>query len=176
MAKAGNTDRHTQGSKAGMVLLRIALGLFFAHSAAMKFRDPIAFSDDLRTATTSGGTLVAGNALPGFAAFLQQTISPNAEAAAWVIMIAQAVIAALFMLGLLTRLAALIASGSSLLVLLATAAYVPASLVAPHVGVPSPVLHAGIFLVALALLVSAAGRTFGLDYYLARRTRLKLLW
>lgn len=169
MAKgsAGGGDRHPQASIAGVVLLRFFLGFFFLYVAAVKLMHPQAFIDSLHGVLAPGGQFVTGDvAWPAFTHFLKTTVYTHLAAWAWLIMLGEGMVGVLFLLGFLTRLAAL--GGLAL-----STAYLLSTL---HLTASDWGVNAAFVAMNLAVLIAAAGRTWGLDALLARRTRVKLLW
>ena len=169
MAKntAGSGGGHAQASIAGMVLLRIFLGAFFLYIVFTdKIGNPGAFTHQLAEWTRSGGLFVAGNQWPAFGTFLAKTVYPNAQAVAWLLIFSELLVGAMLLVGLLTRLAGLGALVLSTLYTLATF-HLPAEFWGNGLA----------FAVAsLAVIIAAAGRTWGIDAFIAQRTKVKLLW
>ena len=171
MAKGGG-DRHQQLCTYGMALIRVFLGLCFilySINALMTIHKYIA---SLSAATSAQGVLVKWSINAGYAGFLQHVVQPNVQTVTWGILIASLLVGVLLLIGLLTRLAALLAMPITLLFLLATwcsPAVAPWQL-ATFTG------HFAFLLMELVVLVSAAGRTFGIDNLLARQAKYNILW
>jgi thiosulfate dehydrogenase [quinone] large subunit len=169
MAKAsagGGGDRHPQASIAGMVIVRLFVGAFFLYAAYTKLADPAAFIHALARETAEGGSYIVHAAWPGFADFLRQTVAPHATLFGWLVMIGECLAGGLLFLGLLTRLAAVIA-------ILLSATYLLATL---YSSAASWGINAAFLTMEVAVLVAAAGRTCGIDRVLARHARVKLLF
>jgi uncharacterized membrane protein YphA (DoxX/SURF4 family) len=169
MAKnaAPGPDNHQKTCIAGMVMMRIYMGAFFLFSViADKLQDPAAFIRHLYAWTSHGGLFVAGNVWPDYARFLVTSVHPNANAFGWLIITGELVVGIMLLFGLLTRLAGFGA-------LLLTGAYLLATL---HKATEVWALNATFLLMALAVIIAAAGRTWGVDAFIARRTKLKLFW
>jgi thiosulfate dehydrogenase [quinone] large subunit len=169
MAKSsgGGGDRHQQASVAGMVLIRIFLGLFFLyHVLAEMLADPAGFIAAFRELTGPSGQYVVTNEWPAYAEFLSLVVSPHAQLVGWLIVTGELLFGIMLLIGLLTRLAALGTLAISLFFLLATlwvSGYIWG-------------MYAALIAMEVAVIIAAAGRTWGLDALIARRTRLKLLW
>jgi uncharacterized membrane protein YphA (DoxX/SURF4 family) len=153
---------------AGMVIVRLFLGGYFLFVGLQKALAPKAFTAFLASATQAGTpeSFVDHNAWPAYAHFLSNTVHPHVGSMAMLLIVVELTLAVLFLVGLLTRGAALAAMGLNTAYLLATLYINPYSL-----G-----LNLACLAMALAVLVAAAGRTWGLDALLAARTRVKLLW
>ncbi len=169
----GGGDKDPQASIAGMVLVRLFLGGFFIYMSLAALSSPDVFVSQVRVATSVNGMFFTGNVWPEFAGFLARVVSPQAVLFAWLVMLGEFALGVLFLLGLLTRLAALLAIVCNGLFLLATL----------HIGVGHDEinaynlgLNAGFLAMELAVLIAAAGRTWGLDRLIARKTKIKLLW
>lgn len=160
-------DRHPQGSIAGMVMIRLFMGAFFLYGAlADKLSNPAKFISYLSDMTGSGGDFIRDNQFPAFARFLENTVHPNANAFGWLIITAELVLGIMLVAGLLTRLAGFGA-------LLLSGAYLLATL---HLSASRWAINMAFVVMAVAVIIAAAGRTWGVDAFIARRTRLKLLW
>ena len=127
---------------------------------------PRDFQQMIASATGIKGSFVLWSAWQPFSDFLVKSVHPNAEAFAWVLILLSLLAGALLLVGFLTRLAAIFACCVSLFFLLATWA-------APA---PNFSFHAALLCMEWAVLIAAAGRTFGFDRLLARRTKVKILW
>jgi uncharacterized membrane protein YphA (DoxX/SURF4 family) len=140
-------------ARAALVFLRLFLGGIFLLAAWSKFQGtaPPAVTDLLAAAPRE-------TAFPFYQELFEPVRSPAAvsSAFAW----AQLLLGTTLVLGLLTRLSAVLA-----LVL------------AIHSVLATGTLHeVGYGAIAIGLLIGAAGRTFGLDQLLARRWPRSPLW
>src|SRR3954462_15451513 len=126
-------------ARAGLVVLRIYLGLVFLTAALLK-----AQTDYLS---------VPVNGHPFYRALVQQLVLPNASVFVALVTWAGLLVGICLILGLLTRLASAFAMALSLNDMFAKGAWfwTPSSSDAAYTAI------------ALALLIGAAGRTFGLD-------------
>ncbi|HEX2949832.1 MAG TPA: TQO small subunit DoxD [Armatimonadota bacterium] len=167
MAKTGGGgDRHQQSSVAGIVLLRFFLGAFFLYEAITRLTEAKIFIAQIQKVTLMHGSFLTWGAGGGFTVFLQHTVHPHAAQFAWFIMLGGALAGVLFLFGFLTRLASLIAIPISLFFLLATL----------HGPTPYFGCNAAFLVSELAVMIAAAGRTWGIDALLARNTKVKILW
>lgn len=151
---------------AGMVLIRVFLGAFFLYAVSSKVVDPTRFVHALHDMTIARGDFVLGNNFPIAAHFLTHTVAPHAELFAWLVIAGEAIVGILLVIGLLTRAAALAGLAMNIPYLLATM----------HLGAANMGVNAGFIAMELAVLIAAAGRTWGIDSVLAKRTRVKLFW
>ena len=148
-------------ARAALVLLRVYLGVVFLLDGVPKIRDD--FTPRLVGFIRNVG-LERGHLF--YQEFLRSVVLPNAELFARLVSWGELVVGALLVLGLLTRLAA---AGAMLLAV--------SSMFAHGAWFWTPSSNdAGFSLIALALLVGAAGRTLGLDRFLARRRPRSALW
>ncbi|HEY3417977.1 MAG TPA: TQO small subunit DoxD [Armatimonadota bacterium] len=168
MAKGGapTGGGHAQISIAGIVLIRLFLGGLFLYNGIWDVLRNTNFLLQLRAATADGGEFILGNTLPAFSTFLSHTVHPHYQMFGWVLIVGELLIGVLFLFGLLTRLAALLAIPFSLFFLLATL----------HTGSTSLGTHGSLLAMELAVLIAAAGRTWGLDSLLAKRTKVRIFW
>lgn len=148
-------------ARGALVLLRLYLGAIFLVAVTPKLRTDFAprFNGMLEKVA-----LVDGH--PFYQLFVRQVVQPHAAVFAAILPCAELLIGVALVLGLLTRLAA---AGAILLLLnylLAKGAWF---------WYPSS-NDAAFILIALALLIGAAGRTRGLDALLARRWPRGVLW
>ena len=103
---------------------------------------------------------------PGFyQAFLKSTVLPHKELFAALVAWGELLVGAALLLGLTTRLAALAALAMNANYLLAQGAQ--------WLG---PNVNAAFLFAALVILLGAAGRAFGVDYFLARKWPRSPLW
>lgn len=168
MAKsAPGPDNHPKASIAGMVMVRIFMGAYFLYSAiSEKLGNPAGFIKQLSDWTAHNGLFVYNNVWPAYGHFLANSVHPNANAFGWLIITGELVVGIMLLFGLLTRLA-----GAGALLL--TGAYLLATL---HLRTEAWSLCAAFVVMALAVIVAAAGRTWGVDAFISRRTKLKLFW
>lgn len=148
-------------ARAALVILRIYLGMVFVLAALPKLQE------DFTPALVSflqNVALVKGH--PFYRDFAQQVVLPNASFFAALVTWGELLVGIALILGLMTRLAS--AAG-----LLLAINY----LFAKGAWFWTPSSNDAAFLaIFLALLIGAAGRTFGLDAYLARRWPRSPLW
>lgn len=142
-------------ARAALVFLRLFLGGIFLLAAWGKLQGSAApaFADLL-------AGVPKGTAYPFYQEFFGPALARNpgsfGAAVAW----AQLLVGATLVVGLLTRLSAIVAL-----------------LLAVHSVLATGMLHdAGYGAIAIGLLIGAAGRTFGLDQLLARRWPRSPLW
>ncbi len=169
MAKnaAGGGGGHAQASIAGIALLRIFLGAFFLYIVfTEKIGNPAGFTRDLADWTARDGLFVVGNQWPAFGRFLTSSVHPNAQAVAWLLIFTELFAGAMLLVGLLTRLAGFGALVLSVLYTLATF-HLPAEFWSNDLAYAA---------ISLAVIIAAAGRTWGIDAFIAQRTKVKLLW
>ncbi|MHB9025712.1 MAG: TQO small subunit DoxD [Armatimonadota bacterium] len=168
MAKGGasSSGGHAQASVAGIVFIRLFLGAFFLYSGIWDVLRHEGFLVGLREATARGGQFIVHNYWPAFATFLTRTVHPHSDLFGWALIVGELVLGVLFLFGFMTRLAALIAIPFSVFFLLATL----------HTESLSLGTHGSLLAMEIAVLISAAGRTWGLDSLLARRTKVRIFW
>jgi uncharacterized membrane protein YphA (DoxX/SURF4 family) len=162
---------HPNSTVAGLVLTRLFLGAFFLAAGILQLAHMREFAGTVREATLPGGALIAGNKLAFVSATLTRLVAPRATGVAWAIVVLMLVVGALLLVGLCTRLAGLIALGMTAIYLLA-AWHIPAGLLEVEP------LGAGLALLVMefAVIASAAGRTFGLDAAVSKKSKNKLFW
>ncbi len=174
MAKSGGGGgQRPQAAMAAMVLVRICLGAFWLYYGYALLRVRVEVVSLLKQATAANGAFVQGAAWDRYAAFLRHTIAPHAQVYAYVLMICALLAGLLLLVGLLTRLGALLAIAMSLFFLCLLWTDAP-----PHnFGDVSAVWSYGMpLLMACAVFIAAPGRVWGFDALLARKTKYKLLW
>lgn len=171
MAKCGG-DGHFQSSARGLALVRIFLGAFFLFEGITKLMEQKQFIKLLASETLPYGSFVMGSMWQWFDGFLIKTVHPNATLVGWIFMIAAVLIGLFFLAGFLTRLAALLAIPITLFYLFATWK----GLAPPFGNYPPLVVHVAFLVMEIGVFIAAAGRTWGVDAYLARKTKVKLLW
>jgi len=161
----------------GMACLRIFLGLFFLLAAIAKVCPPAempvtsapaenifspdAFIDELAVATGPHGDFSSpDNALPAYARFLRETVHPNAQQFGQLLIIGEAAVGILLLIGFLTRVAAGVAILISIAYLLATMHLFP------PVGLAA---NAAFLVMEGVVLASNAGHVAGLDGRLGKK-------
>jgi thiosulfate dehydrogenase [quinone] large subunit len=148
-------------ARAALVLLRIYLGVVFLLAALPKLsRDftpaLVGFLEEV--ALTKGH--------PFYHEFVRQVAMPNAAVFAWLVTWGELAVGVLLILGLLTRLSAMVALLLALNYMLAKGAWFWTA----------SSTDAAFAVISLALMVGAAGRTLGVDSFLARRWPRSPLW
>jgi thiosulfate dehydrogenase [quinone] large subunit len=148
-------------ARAALVILRIYLGVIFVLAALPKLRED--FTPSL-VGFLQGVALLKGH--PFYRELVQQVVLPNASLFALLVTWGELLVGVSLILGLLTRLASAIGLLLAVNYMFAKGAWfwTPSSNDAAFVAI------------FLALLIGAAGRTFGLDAYLARRWPRSPLW
>ncbi len=177
-AKSGGGDSGGGGGASapksglvGLALGRIFLGGFFLYSGILNIYLFAGFTAALRTATTRSGDYVAGNYVDGYANLLNNAINPHPDIAAMCIIGLELLVGALLLFGLLTRLAAGIAIVMNICYLLAQA----------HIGttvlqVEFAWINGAFIMLELAVILGAAGRMWGIDSKLARKSGGGFFW
>jgi uncharacterized membrane protein YphA (DoxX/SURF4 family) len=173
MAKSGGGDKHQQLCVAGMVLLRFFLGAFFLIDSIGKLGAMDLYIRLFSNATLLRGIFVANSAWGGFSAFLVRVVHPHAAMFAWIILLLGALTGLLLIAGFLTRLAALFALAISAFFLCASWAGPGPGHFGDHTAFQT---YLTFIVIEIAVLIAAAGRTWGFDALLAKRTKVKLLW
>ena len=159
----GTRDRPDLGARARGTLaaLRIYLGLIFLIAVVPKFSGDFA---PRLSGFLSSVSLTQTH--PFYRAFLTTTVMPHLRVFAWLVKGGELLVAVSLIAGLATRLGALVALALTLNYMFAKGAWF---------WFPSS--NDGAFAVlALALIIARAGRTCGLDSYLARRWPRGPLW
>lgn len=148
-------------ARGALVLLRVYLGTIFLVAALPKLQWD--FTPGLIGFVQTVG-LQAGH--PFYHTFLQRVVLPNAPVIAGLVGWAELLVGVTLVLGLMTRLSASLALVLTLNYMFAKGAWpwTPSSNDAAFVTI------------ALALLIGAAGRTLGLDAFLARRWPRAPFW
>lgn len=166
MAKSGGGGSNARANVVGMVLVRIFLGVIFLAEGIARLTAQREFSAFLQKTTAAGGAYLRTSAWDGYANFLLHTVHAHIALFTWMLILGGLLAGALFLLGLLTRLAAILAMLMSFFFLFAVW------------GGPMPYWssHAALLIMALATLIAAPGRTWGIDAIIARRTKVKILW
>ena len=148
-------------ARGALVLLRVYLGAVFLVAALPKLQQ------DFTPGLTGFVQQVAlQKAHQFYRPFLEQVVLPNAPVFAALVTWAELLVGVTLVLGLLTRFSAAVALVLTLNYMFAKGAWfwTPSSNDAAFVAI------------ALALLIGAAGRTLGLDAFLARRKPRSPLW
>jgi uncharacterized membrane protein YphA (DoxX/SURF4 family) len=146
-------------ARAALVLLRVYLGVVFLVAAVPQIRDDAPLATSTRDVAVEQGPRF-------YREFARAVVVPNADLFARLLPWVEMGIGVLLVLGLLTRVAA---AGAMLLAV--------NSMFAKGEWFWSPSSSDAAFsLIALALLLGAAGRTLGLDRLLARRRPRSALW
>ena len=148
-------------ARAALVLLRVYLGVVFLISAVPKLRGD--FTTGL-TAFLEHRAMEQSH--PFYRVFLQEVVLPNTGLFAALVTWGELLVGVLLILGLITRLSATVA-------LLLTLNYMFAKGAWPWTPSSNDAAFAAI---SLALVIGAAGRTFGLDSMLARRWPRSPFW
>ena len=149
-------------SRALLVVLRLYLSVVFLVAAWAKVSDMEAWAARFDNVLTSPPF----NPQSFYLGFFQNVVLPNAELFAYLTAYGELLVGLALLLGLCTRLASV---GAMLLL----ANYLFAK------GLPfwiSSSNDAPMFFIALVLLLGAAGRSFGLDHFLAKRWPRMPLW
>jgi thiosulfate dehydrogenase (quinone) large subunit len=145
-------------ARAALAILRVYLGVAFLLSALPKFeRDPkpelIGFLQN-----------ALERAQPFYQEFVRGVMLPNAGAFAALIAWGELIVGVTLILGVLTRFSAALALVLALNYLFARGAWSPNSYDAACVAI------------SVALIIGAAGRTWGLDALLAKRRPRSVFW
>jgi thiosulfate dehydrogenase [quinone] large subunit len=148
-------------ARAALALLRVYLGAVFLISAIPKLRGD--FTPGLR-AFLEGTALERSHVF--YRGFLQDVVLPNPQLFAALVTGGELLVGVLLILGLMTRLSA---AGALLL----TLNYMFAKGAWPWTPSSNDAAFAAI---SLALVIGAAGRTFGLDSMLAKRWPRSPFW
>ena len=148
-------------ARAALTLLRVYLGVVFLVAGASKLRQ--GYTPHLISFLEQVG-LEQGHRF--YQDFIRSVVIPNASLVAGLMTWGEIVVGLLLVLGLLTRLAAVAAFLLVVNYMLAKGAWF---------WTPSSADGAR-SLIAIALLIGAAGRTLGLDAFLARRWPRSPLW
>jgi thiosulfate dehydrogenase [quinone] large subunit len=148
-------------ARAALVLLRVYLGVIFLVAAWPKLRG------DFTPGLTGFLQKVAlENGHPFYREFVQRVLLPNASLFATVVTWGELLVGVTLMLGLITRFSAGVALVLTVNYMLAKGAWFW-----------TPSSNDGAFaVISLALLIGAAGRTLGLDAFLARRWPRSPFW
>ncbi len=148
-------------ARGALVLLRVYLGVIFLVAALPKLQQ------DFTPGLTAFVQQVAlQKAHHFYRPFLEQWVLPNAQFFAALVTWAELLVGVTLILGLLTRFSAAVAVVLTLNYMFAKGAWfwIPSSNDAAFVAI------------GLALLIGAAGRTLGLDAFLARRWPRSAFW
>jgi thiosulfate dehydrogenase [quinone] large subunit len=148
-------------ARVALTLLRVYLGVVFLIAAIPKLRED--FTPGL---TAFVGQRAMEHSHLFYREFLQEVVLPNAQLFATLVTWGELLVGVSLILGLMTRLSATVA-------LLLTLNYMLAKGAWPWTPSSNDAAFAAI---SLALLIGAAGRTFGLDSILAKRWPRSALW
>jgi thiosulfate dehydrogenase [quinone] large subunit len=148
-------------ARAALALLRVYLGVVFLIAAIPKLRED--FTPGL-TAFVQQRAMEHSHLF--YRGFLQEVVLPNAQLFAALVTWGELLVGVSLILGLMTRLSATVA-------LLLTVNYMLAKGAWPWTPSSNDAAFAAI---SLALVIGAAGRTFGLDSMLAKRWPRSGLW
>lgn len=164
MAPTETTERQSDAVPRGLlVLLRVYLGVIFLVAVRPKFGADPAFRDRLVRIVT---TFVERSAHDFYRPFLEGIVLPNAGLFAGLVMAGELLTGLALVTGTATRLAAGVAMFITLNYMLAKGSWF---------WTPSS-NDAAFFLIGLVVLLSAAGRTLGMDRFLAKRYPGVPLW
>ncbi len=148
-------------ARAALVLLRVYLGVIFLVAAWPKLRGD--FTPEL---TGFLQKVALENGHPFYREFVQRVLLPNASLFATVVTWGELLVGLTLLLGLITRFSAGVALVLTVNYMLAKGAWL---------WTPSS-NDAAFAIISLALLIGAAGRTFGVDAFLARRWPRSPFW
>jgi thiosulfate dehydrogenase (quinone) large subunit len=148
-------------ARAALALLRVYLGVIFLIAAVPKLLGD--FTPGL-TAFLERRAMEQSHLF--YREFLQEVVLPNARLFAALVTWGELLVGVLLVLGLMTRLSATVA-------LLLTLNYMFAKGAWPWTPSSN---DAGFAAISLALVIGAAGRTFGIDSMLAKRWPRSALW
>ena len=158
-----NESMRQNVSRALLVVLRLYLSAVFLVASWAKVSDMEAWAARFDNVLMNSGLF---NPHAFYRGFFQDVVLPNANLFAYLTAYGELLVGLALLLGLCTRLASV---GAMLLL----ANYLLAK------GLPfwaSSSNDAPMFFIALVLLLGAAGRSFGLDYFLAKRWPRMPLW
>lgn len=143
-----------------LAILRIYLGVILLYTVIGKLTAATPFSDEMLDFLKT--ILSRGRIAPFYAHFLQSIVIPNAKLFSYLVMIGELVAGICLLLGVFTRAAALIALILFLNYMLAKRRWFwsPDS------------EDAAVFFIALVVMLGRAGRTAGVDHFLAKYPRL----
>ena len=148
-------------ARGALVLLRVYLGTIFLIAALPKLQRD--FTPGLTGFVQHVG-LQKGH--PFYQPFLERVVLPNAPLFAALLSWAELLVGVTLILGLMTRVSASLALFLALNYMFAKGAWIWTS----------SSIDAAVVVIALALLIGAAGRTLGLDAFLARRWPRSAFW
>lgn len=148
-------------ARAALVLLRIYLGLIFLVAAWPKLRHDFTprLTEFLQTVALEKGQ-------PFYQGFVERVVLPNASFFAGVVTWGELLVGVTLLLGLVTRFSAVVAMILAVNCMFAEGDWF---------WTPSS-NDAAFAMISVALLIGAAGRTFGFDTWLARRWPKSPLW
>jgi thiosulfate dehydrogenase [quinone] large subunit len=140
-------------NRAVIAAVRIAVGLLWLQNAAWKIPPNFGRGDPPDGLYLSATNAVSHPVLPPYAWLMEHVVLPNFTFFGWMVLLVEASLGAFLLIGLATRLWALIGVAQTVVIMLAV-------LNAPHEWYWSYLL---MLLVHLALFATAAGRYAGLD-------------
>ena len=169
---AKSAGGHSTASAAGMAIIRLFLGAFFLYCGIDQLMHAGEFIGYFKGLSASHSV----SAIPGiwayYAGFVHAPVTAQTAAlAGWTIIGLEILVGVLLVIGLLTRLAVLIPLIANLSFFYATHALTKEGML-----LHSFWLNGAFFVMELAVLIAAAGRTWGLDAILARKTKVRILW
>jgi uncharacterized membrane protein YphA (DoxX/SURF4 family) len=146
-----------------LVLLRVFVGVIFFFALSPKVAAGSAYQDQLRGFLTN---YAMNNAHPFYREFLSSTVLPNVALFSKLVVVGEAFVAIAMVTGTVTRLAGVVAMFLLVNYMFAKGLWWwnPSS------------NDSAFFMIALALVIGAAGRTAGVDAVLARRWPNVVLW
>ena len=149
--------------RSALVVLRIYLGVIFAFAVWPKLRLGVAFAHQLSGFLTAVG-LQNGHSF--YQTFLTAVVIPNVTFFAFLVMLGECFVALAMLTGTVTRLAGVVAR-----------VLVTNYMFAKGLWWWNPSSNdSAFFFISLAMIIGAAGRTCGVDFYLARRWPRSVLW
>jgi thiosulfate dehydrogenase (quinone) large subunit len=140
-------------NRAVIAAVRIAVGLLWLQNAAWKIPPNFGRGDPPDGLYLSATNAVSHPVVPPYAWLMEHVVLPNFTFFGWMVLLVEASLGAFLLIGLATRLWALIGVAQTVVIMLAV-------LNAPHEWYWSYLL---MLLVHLALFATAAGRYAGLD-------------
>ena len=149
--------------RSALVVLRIYLGVIFAFAVWPKLRLGVAFPHQLAGFLTAVGLQ---NAHPFYQTFLTAVVIPHVTVFAFLVMLGECFVALAMLTGTVTRLAGVVAMF-----------LVTNYMFAKGLWWWNPSSNdSAFFFISLAMIIGAAGRSCGVDVYLARRWPRSVLW
>jgi uncharacterized membrane protein YphA (DoxX/SURF4 family) len=149
--------------RCALVVLRVFLGVIFATAVRPKLMAGPAFAENLKGFLTNVGMQ---NAHPFYQSIIANTLLPHVDTVAVLVKIAESCLAIALITGTATRLAGVVAMF-----------LVTNYMFTKGLWWWNPSSNDGAdFMIALALVIGAAGRTWGVDALLAKKWPRVLLW